>query len=122
LDELYKERVGSGKKFSPGELKYVFKFSLKFVLLMRRYGLVHNDIKPENFTIVLGNFDDKKKKELRIIDLGLSNDSTNVPGFTVKYYMNPLRKYKSEGGRYLPIIQTMDEKFKNEIFTVLRTI
>lgn len=93
-----------GNKFSPAELRYIFKFSLKFVLLMRKYGLVHNDIKPENFTIVLGDFDDKKKKELRIIDLGLSNDSIDVPGFTVKYYMNPLRKYKSEGGRHIPII------------------
>jgi serine/threonine protein kinase len=41
---------------------------------MRKYGFVHNDIKPENLTLVIENFGEQKKKSLRFIDLGLAND------------------------------------------------
>jgi hypothetical protein len=36
--------------------------------------------------------------------------------------MSPLRKYQSEEGILTPIFKDFDEKFKNEIFTVFRTI
>ena len=42
---------------------------------MRKYGFVHNDIKPENLTLVLEDFEDSSKKSLKFIDLGLANDT-----------------------------------------------
>jgi serine/threonine protein kinase len=41
---------------------------------MKKYGFVHNDIKPENLTLKINNFKEKNKKSLRFIDLGLAND------------------------------------------------
>jgi serine/threonine protein kinase len=56
LDDLYNIRMTRNQKFSASEIKYVFKFCLEFVLLMRNYGFVHNDIKPENLTLVINDF------------------------------------------------------------------
>ncbi len=57
------------------EIKYILKFCLEFVLLLRKQGFVHNDIKPENLTLIIENFDFNTKKSLRFIDLGLANNS-----------------------------------------------
>jgi serine/threonine protein kinase len=45
------------QKFSASEIKYIFKFCTEFVLLMRKNGFVHNDIKPENLTLILEDFE-----------------------------------------------------------------
>lgn len=122
LDDLYSIRLKKKQKFSVSEIKYIFKFCIDFVLLMRKYGFVHNDIKPENLTLVIEDFNDKKKKSLRFIDLGLANDHLQTAGFTVRYFMSPLRKYQKDGEILTPVFANFDEKFKNEIFTVFRTL
>jgi serine/threonine protein kinase len=75
LDDLYNLRITRKEKFSVSELKYIFRFCLEFVFLMRKSGFVHNDIKPENLTLVIENFEFSTQKSLRFIDLGLANNS-----------------------------------------------
>lgn len=36
--------------------------------------------------------------------------------------MNPLRKYQKKNNITVPIFDNLDQKFRNEIFTVFRTI
>jgi serine/threonine protein kinase len=62
LDDLYNIKMKKKEKFSPSEIKYIFKFCIEFVLLMRKHGFVHNDIKPENLTLILEDFENTEKK------------------------------------------------------------
>jgi serine/threonine protein kinase len=89
---------------------------------MRNYGFVHNDIKPENLTLILEDFENTEKKSLRFIDLGLANDTLQCSGFTVRYFMSPMRKYLNKDGIVTPIFSDFDEKYRNEMFSVFRTI
>jgi serine/threonine protein kinase len=59
------------KKFPPSDILYLFKFSIEFILILKSIGLVHNDIKPEIYSIVMTK---DGKKKLRFIDLGEFNN------------------------------------------------
>ena len=89
---------------------------------MKKYGYVHNDIKPENLTVILEDLENTEKKNLRFIDLGLANDTLQCSGFTVRYFMSPMRRYLDKDGIKIPIFSDFDEKYRNEMFTVFRTI
>ncbi|CAF1012252.1 unnamed protein product [Adineta steineri] len=55
----------SEKKMSIAQAKYYWQQMVEAVSLLHRNGIVHSDIKPENFIMTQGG-------QLRIIDLGLS--------------------------------------------------
>ena len=63
---------------SSQNLKYIFKRVANFILLLKDYGFVHNDIKLENAMICddLKNENDipNEKKSLKMIDLGSLNN------------------------------------------------
>lgn len=72
---------------------------------MKVKGYVHNDIKTDNYTILLNELG---KKELRFIDLGEFNNKLQSGGFTQKYYLNPNRKIEKLKGDFFPIFENMD--------------
>ncbi|CAF3968369.1 unnamed protein product [Rotaria sordida] len=53
------------KKMTNAQVKFYWYQMVEAVALLHRYGIVHSDIKPENFIMTHGG-------QLRIIDLGLS--------------------------------------------------
>lgn len=58
LDDFYNIKMKKeDKKFKSFELKYIFKFCIEFVLLLKKHNFGHNDIKPENLTLVVEDFE-----------------------------------------------------------------
>jgi hypothetical protein len=49
----------------------------------------------------------------------LTKNSLSTKGFTPNYFLNPIRKYDNEGKI---AFKNMEERFKNEFFTIVRTI
>ena len=75
-------------------MKYIFKRIANFILLLKDYGYVHNDIKLDNAMIC----DDLKnengipddKKCLKMIDIGPSNNILYYEGeLTPEYFRQP---------------------------------
>ncbi len=49
----------------------------------------------------------------------MTRGSEPVNGYTPEYFNNPLREYDGEGRI---VIRSEDERFKNEFYTVIRTL
>ena len=68
---------------------------MEFILLLKKKKYSHNDIKTENFVLVIKKGVEDNEKEIKIIDLGESNDRLVASAFTEKYYCSPKRIYPS---------------------------
>jgi hypothetical protein len=56
----------------------------------------------------------------KVIDFGeLSRDQLVQNTFTPNYFLNPMREYDSQNSR---VFKNIEDKFKNEFFTILRTM
>ncbi len=84
---------------------------------MSEQGYCHSDLKPENVTLVNTTGDVYLAK---VIDFGeLTKNQLTPKGYTVHYFLNPMREYNAENKI---IFNNMQERYKNEFFTILRTI
>lgn len=66
MRDLIDEKLRKNEKLCGNDLKYIFKFLVQFVLLLKEYNYVHNDIKTENLVLVKKNekndYSDKNNK------------------------------------------------------------
>ncbi len=88
------------------------------MLLLSSKGYCHSDLKPENVTFINIEGD---KYQAKIIDFGeLTKNQLLTKGYTANYFLNPMRKYEEEEAKI--VFKNMEERFKNEFFTIMRTI
>jgi serine/threonine protein kinase len=87
------------------------------MLLLSSKSYCHSDLKPENITFINIEGD---KYQAKIIDFGeLTRNSLSTKGYTPNYFLNPMRQYNDQGKI---VFENMEERFKNEFFTIVRTI
>ena len=115
-----RQLIDQGVEFTQEDIIYIFRFLVEFVMMMKKYGYVHNDLKPENILVVENP--QTRRKELRIIDFGGANKKlTAQGGYTTEYYLNPLQ-HREEGKEIVLKFESMQHKAQNDIFSVVRTI
>jgi hypothetical protein len=55
-----------------------------------------------------------------VIDFGeLTKNQLTPKGYTMNYFLNPMREYDTEN---TIVFRSMEERLKNEFFTIIRTI
>jgi serine/threonine protein kinase len=88
------------------------------MLLLTEQKYCHSDIKPENVTLVQVQGDNRYLA--KVIDFGeLSRDQLVQNTFTPNYFVNPMREYDSQNSL---IFKNIEERLKNEFFTIVRTM
>jgi hypothetical protein len=76
------------------------------------------DIKPENVSLVQVQGDNRYL--IKVVDFGeLSRDEILQNAFTPDYFLNPMREYDSKNNL---IFQNIEDRLKNEFFTIVRTM
>ncbi len=88
------------------------------MLLLGEQKYCHSDIKPENITLVQVQGDNRYLA--KVIDYGeLSRDKLERNTFTPNYFLNPMREYDPQNSM---IFQNIEDRLKNEFFTIMRTM
>jgi serine/threonine protein kinase len=88
------------------------------MLLLGEQKYCHSDIKPQNITLVQVQGDNRYLAKVVDFD-DLSRDQLLQNTFTPDYFLNPMRKYDSQNSL---IFQNIEERLKNEFFTIVRTM
>jgi serine/threonine protein kinase len=87
------------------------------MLLLSSKCYCHSDLKPENVTFIKI---EGEKYQAKVIDFGeLTRDKFTPKGYTPNYFLNPMRQYDNQGRI---VLENMNEIFKNEFFTIVRSI
>ncbi len=109
--------MSPGFSFTANQIVHIFSHLLEFILLLGEQGYCHSDLKPENVTLVPVEGDIYVAK---VIDFGvLSKNQLKTVGYTPNYFLNPRCQYDETGEI---VFKDMEDRFKNEFFTVARTI
>jgi hypothetical protein len=90
------------------------------VLLLSEQKYCHSCIQPENVTLVQVQGDNRYLA--KIIDFGeLSRDELVQNTFMPNYFLNPMREYEYNSQSSI-IFRNIEDRFKNEFFTIVRTM
>ncbi len=88
------------------------------MLILSEQKCCHSDIKAENVTLVQVQGDNRYL--VKVINFGeLSRDELVQNKFTSNYFVNPMREYDSNNSI---IFRNIEDRFKNEFFTIVRTM
>jgi hypothetical protein len=92
------------------------------VLLLKTKNHCHSDLKPGNVTLLpVPTGAAENCYTAKVIDFGaLSKNELAVRACTAEYYYSPLRTYDSTSGRI--VFKSMEERYKTEFYSVLRTM
>jgi hypothetical protein len=115
---LYTLKKVKGFEFTDQQLVHIFSRLLKFMLLLGEQKYCYSCIQPENVRLVQvqGN-----RYLAKVIDFSeLSRDYEFVQNtFTPNYFLNPMREYDSKNRM---IFKGIEDRLKNEFFTIVRTM
>jgi serine/threonine protein kinase len=115
---LYTLKQVKDFEFTDQQLVHIFSRLLEFMLLLGEQKYCHSDIKPENVTLVQVQGDNRYLA--KVVDFGeLSRDQLLQNTFTGDYFLNPVREYDSTNSL---IFQNIEDRLKNEFFTIVRTM
>jgi hypothetical protein len=87
------------------------------MLLLGEQKYCHSCIQPENVTLVQVQGDRYLAKVINFVEL--SRDQLVQNTFTPNYFLNPMREYDSKNSM---IFQNIEDRLKNEFFTIVRTM
>jgi hypothetical protein len=88
------------------------------MLLLGEQKYCHSCIQPENVKLV--QVQGYNRYLAKVIDFSeLSRDQLVQNKFTPNYFLNPMRKYDSQNSM---VFQNIEDRLKNEFFTIVRTM
>ncbi len=116
---LYTLKQVKDFEFTDQQLVHIFSRLLEFVLLIGEQKYFHSYIQPENVTLVKVQGDNRYLA--KVVDSGeLSRDDEFVQNkFSPNYFLNPMREYDSKNNI---ILRNIEDRLKNEFFTIVRTM
>jgi hypothetical protein len=118
LTSLYTLKKVKDFEFTDQQLVHIFSRLLEFMLLLTEQKYCHSCIQPENVTLV--QVQGNNRYLAKIVDFGeLSRDELIQIKFTPNYFLNPMREYDSKNSM---IFQNIEDRLKNEFFTIVRTM
>ncbi len=115
---LYTLKKVKDFEFTAQQLVHIFSRLLEFVLLLSEQKYFDSCIQPENITLVQVQGDNRYLA--KFIDFGeISRDQLVQNTCTPNYFLNPMREYDSQNSL---IFQNLEDRLKNEFFTIVRTM
>ncbi len=115
---LYTLKQAKDFEFTDQQLLHIFSRLLEFMLLLSEQKYCQSCIQPENVKLVQAQGD--KRYLAKVIDFSqLTRDELVQNAFIPNYFINPMREYDSKNSL---IFKNIEDRLKNEFFTIVRTM